>query len=41
MYGMKLHFLCSTNLVPLFYELTAANVAEVSLTQELLGAANL
>ena len=38
---MKLHLLCSTNRVPLSYELTAANVAEVRLTGELLEAANL
>lgn len=35
-YGMKLHLLCATNRVPLSYELTAANVAEVRLTEELL-----
>jgi hypothetical protein len=40
-YGMKLHMLCSTNRVPLSYELTAANIAEVRLTEELLEAANL
>jgi hypothetical protein len=40
-YGIKLHLLCSTNRVPLCYELTAANVAEVSLTEELLAEANL
>jgi hypothetical protein len=40
-YGMKLHLLCSTNRVPLSYELTAANVAEVRLTKELLEGANL
>ncbi len=28
-YGVKLHLICSTNRVPLSYELTAANVAEV------------
>jgi hypothetical protein len=31
-YGVKLHLLCSTNRVPLSYELTAANVANVSLS---------
>ncbi len=31
-YGVKLHLLCATNRVPVSYELTAANVAEVSLT---------
>ena len=40
-YGVKLHLVCSTNRVPLSYELTAANVAEVKLTEELLGAAKL
>jgi hypothetical protein len=38
-YGVKLHLLCSTNRVPLSYELSAANVAEVKLTEELLEAA--
>ena len=41
MYGVKLHLLCSTNRVPLSYELTPANVAEVRLTEELLDGANL
>jgi hypothetical protein len=40
-YGVKLHLLCSTNRVPLCYELTAANVAEVRLTEELLEIAGL
>ena len=40
-YGVKLHLLCSTNRVPLSYELTAANVAEVKLTEELLASARL
>src|SRR5918998_917816 len=40
-YGVKLHLLCSTNRVPLCYELTAANVAEVRLTEELLETAGL
>jgi hypothetical protein len=35
-YGVKLHLLCSTNRVPLCYELTAADIAEVRLTEELL-----
>ena len=35
-YGVKLHLLCATNRIPLSYELTAANVAEVNLTEELL-----
>jgi hypothetical protein len=38
-YGVKLHLLCATNGVPLSYELTAANVAEVRLTEELLAGA--
>jgi hypothetical protein len=38
---VKLHLLCCTNRVPLSYELTAANVAEVRLTKELLEGANL
>ena len=40
-YGVKLHLLCATNRVPLSYELTAANVAEVKLTEELLAEAEL
>src|SRR5919199_6782300 len=40
-YGVKLHLLCSTNRVALSYELTAANVAEVRLTEELLVGADL
>ena len=40
-YGVKLHLLCSTNRVPLSYELTAANVADVRVTKELLEEANL
>jgi hypothetical protein len=40
-YGMKLHLLCSTNRVPLSYELSAANTAEVPLVGELLAAADL
>jgi len=38
-YGLKLHVLCATNRVPVSYELTAANVAEVKLTEELLAGA--
>jgi hypothetical protein len=38
-YGVKLHLLCATNRVPVSYELTAANVAEVNLTEELLAEA--
>jgi hypothetical protein len=40
-YGVKLHLLCATNRVPLSYELTPANVAEVRLVGELLGGAQL
>ena len=40
-YGVKLHMLCATNRVPISYELTAANVAEVHLTKELLDEAKL
>jgi Transposase DDE domain len=35
-YGVKLHMLCATNRVPISYELSAANTAEVRLTKELL-----
>ena len=40
-YGVKLHLLCATNRIPVSYELTAANVAEVRLVDELLGDARL
>src|SRR5919205_1062739 len=40
-YGVKLHLLCAANRVPISYELTAANVAEVCLTEELLAEAKL
>jgi hypothetical protein len=40
-YEVKLHLLCATNRVPLSYELTAAKVAEVRLTEELLVEADL
>ena len=40
-YGVKLHLVCSTNRVPLSYELTAANVADVLLVRELLAGAGL
>ena len=40
-YGVKLHLICATNGVPLSYELTPANVADVSLTGELLAEAAL
>jgi hypothetical protein len=36
-YGVKLHLICATNRVPLSYELTAANAADVTLVRELLG----
>jgi hypothetical protein len=38
-YGVKLHLACSTNRVPISYELTPANVADVKLTEELLAGA--
>jgi hypothetical protein len=40
-YGVKLHLLLATNRVPISYELTPANVADVSLTEELLDEAEL
>jgi transposase InsO family protein len=40
-YGVKLHLLCATNRVPLSYELTPTNLAEVGLTKELLAEADL
>jgi Transposase DDE domain len=40
-YGVKLHMLCATNRVPISYELTAANTAEVHLTKGLLEEAKL
>jgi hypothetical protein len=40
-YGVKLHLLCATNRVPLSYELTAANVADISLAEELIAEAQL
>jgi Transposase DDE domain len=40
-YGVKLHLLCATNRVPISYELTPANTADLSLAQELLGEAGL
>ena len=36
-YGVKLHMLCSTNRIPVRYELTPANVADIRLVGELLG----
>lgn len=40
-YGVKLHLICATNGVPLSYELTPANIADISLTEELLAEAAL
>jgi hypothetical protein len=40
-YGVKLHLICATNGVPLCYELTPANVADVSLAAELIEEATL
>jgi hypothetical protein len=40
-YGAKLHLLCATNRIPLSYELTPANVADISLSEELLAEAAL
>jgi IS5 family transposase len=40
-YGAKLHLICSTNRVPISYELTSANVADVRLVRELLAGAGL
>jgi hypothetical protein len=40
-YGVKLHLLCAPNRTPISYELTPANVAEVSLSEELLNEAAL
>ena len=38
---MKLHLLCATNRVPISYELTPANVADISLTEKLINEAAL
>ncbi len=38
-YGVKLHLICATNRMPISYELTPANVANPSLTEELLAEA--
>jgi Transposase DDE domain len=40
-YGVKLHLLCAPNRIPISYELTPANVADLSLTEELLNEAAL
>jgi hypothetical protein len=41
LYGVKLHLICSTNRLPISYELTAANVADALLVRELVAAAGL
>ena len=41
LYGVKLHLLCSTNRVPVSYELTPASAADVLLVEELLEEARL
>ena len=38
---MKLHLLCATNRVPISYELTPANTADLCLTEELVAEADL
>src|SRR5215218_2510168 len=40
-YGVKLHVLCATNGVPISYELTPANVADVSLAEEFIAGTKL
>jgi Transposase DDE domain len=40
-YGVKLHLVCAPNRIPICYELTPANVADISLTEELLNEAAL
>jgi len=40
-YGVKLHLVCATNRVPLSYELTSANVADVLLVRELVSGVGL
>jgi len=40
-YGVKLHLICAANRVPISYELTPANVSDLSLTEELLAEADL
>ena len=40
-YGVKLHLLCATNRVPICYELTSANVADISLAEGLITEARL
>src|SRR5215203_2452110 len=41
LYGVKLHLLCATNRIPLSYELTPANIADISLSEELVAEAAL
>jgi hypothetical protein len=40
-YGVKLHLMCSTDRVPISYEMSAANEADVVLVEELLAGAGL
>lgn len=40
-WGQALHLLCAINRVPISYELTPANTADVGLVEELLAEANL
>lgn len=40
-YGVKLHMICATNRVPISYEITAANIADISLAEELVVEAEL
>ena len=40
-YGVKLHLICTPNCIPISYELTPANVADISLSKELLNEAAL
>src|SRR5918997_1599345 len=40
-YGVKLQLLCATNRAPISYELTPANIADVSLAEELIAQAAL
>ena len=40
-YGVKLHVICATNRVPISYELTPANAADIGLVEELLVKADL
>jgi Transposase DDE domain len=40
-YGVKLHLLCATNRVPISYELTPANIADIFLAEELVAEAAL